>query len=230
MLVGTLEAEPYSCCASLDNYRLPRAIVHVKNRSFVAWNKTFLSLTGFSDDQLWSLNAKDCITLGNPVAEVPGLVSCIVRTADAERFLTGHASIGDDGSVYIMPGLENGTSDAFEQGRVIGRQEERGKIKRIFHDAASPKLSVALVTLAEAERELKAKHAPQAHELAKVTRLLEKVFEKIVASLEPHQALKDHSPRRGAPKALGTPVSARPVRHSQVGGGGRANSENRNSG
>jgi hypothetical protein len=60
-------------CAALDKYRLPRAIVHVENRSFVAWNRAFLSLTGFSDDQLWSLNAKDWITLGNPVAEAPAL-------------------------------------------------------------------------------------------------------------------------------------------------------------
>src|SRR5215471_20624410 len=109
MLVGSLDRGAYSSCAALDNYRLPRAIVHVKNCSFVAWNKAFLSLTGFSDDQLFSLNAKDCITLGNPVAEAPGLVSCVVRTADAERVLTGHASLGDDGSVYVMPDLEDGT-------------------------------------------------------------------------------------------------------------------------
>src|SRR5215475_14508291 len=99
MLVGRLDAAASSCCTALDGYRLPPAIVHVENLSFVAWNRAFLSLTGFSDDQLWSLNAKDCITLGNPVAEAPGLVSCVMRTADSERLLTGHASLGDDGSV-----------------------------------------------------------------------------------------------------------------------------------
>ena len=192
MLVGSLDAGAYSCSASLDNYRLPRAIVHVKNRSFVAWNRTFLSVTGFSDDQLCSLNAKDFITLGNPVAEAPGLVSCVVRTADAERFLTGHASIGDDGSVCIMPDLKDGTSDAFEQGRTIGRQEERARIKRILHDTAGPEVSDALLTLAEAEKELKAKHAPEVDELAKVTRLIDKAIEKIVAALELQEAVKDH--------------------------------------
>jgi hypothetical protein len=69
MLVGNLNAGPYSHCAALDKYRLPRAIVHVENRSFVAWIRAFLRLTGFSDDQLWSLNAKDCVTLWNPVAD-----------------------------------------------------------------------------------------------------------------------------------------------------------------
>jgi hypothetical protein len=154
--------------------------VHVKNRSFVAWNRTFLSLTGFSDDELCNLNAKDCITLGNPVVDAPGVVSCVVRTADAERFLTGHASIGDDGSVFIMPDLEDETSHAFEQGRIIGRQEERAKIKRIFYDAVSPELSAALLALAETEKELKARHAPEADELAKVRRLIDKAIEKIV--------------------------------------------------
>jgi hypothetical protein len=185
MLVGSHDVGVCSCCSALDNYRLPGAIVHAENRSFVAWNRAFLSLTGFSDDQLRSLNAKDCITLGNPVAEAPGLVSCVVRTADTERLLTGHASIGDDGSVYVMPDLEDGISNAFEQGRIIGGQEERAKIKGIFHSAVSPELSVALRSLAEAEKQLKAKHVPEADELAKVTRLIGKVIEKIVTSLKP---------------------------------------------
>ena len=187
MLVGSLDAEACSCCTALDNYRLPRAIVDVENFSFVAWNRAFLSLTGFSDDQVWSLNAKDCITLGNPVAEAPGLVSCVVRTADSERLLPGHPSMGDDGSVYLMPDLEDGTSDTFEQGRIIGGQQERTKIKGIFHGAVSPELSVALGSLAEAEKQLKAKHAG---ELAKVTRLIGKVIEKIVTSLEPARSGK----------------------------------------
>jgi hypothetical protein len=56
----TIENSPSSrtLCAALDKYRLPRAIMHAENRSFVAWNRAFLSLTGFSDYQLWSLNAK----------------------------------------------------------------------------------------------------------------------------------------------------------------------------
>jgi hypothetical protein len=179
-------------CAALDKYRLPRAIVHVANRSFVAWNKAFLAVTGFSDEQLWSLNAKDWVILGNPVAEAPGLVSCVVRTADTERFLNGHAAVGDDGSVYVMPDLEDGTSHAFEQGRLTGSQEERAKIKGLFHDAVSPELLVALFTLAEAEKELTARDAPEAVQLAKVTRLIEKVIEKIVTSLDPQEVVKDH--------------------------------------
>ena len=91
-----------------------------------------------------------------------------------------------------MLDLEDGTSDAFEQGRIIGRQEERANIKGIFHDAVSAELSVALLTLAETEKELRAKHAPQADELAKVTRLIDKAIEKIVTPLEPQEAVKDH--------------------------------------
>jgi hypothetical protein len=83
-----------------------------------------------------------------------------------------------------MPDLEDGDSDAFEQGRVIGRQEERAKIKRIFHDPVSPELSAALLTLAHAEKELKAKHAPEADQLAQVRRLIDKAIEKIVTSLD----------------------------------------------
>jgi hypothetical protein len=174
-------------CAALDKYRLPRAIVHVENR-FLAWNKAFLTQTGFSDDELARLNAKDWVTLGNPVAEAPGLISCVVRTADTEKFLTGHAAIGDDGSVFVMLDLEDWTSDAFEQGRIIGTREERAKIKQIYHDAVSPELLVALFTLGEAEKELKAKHAREAAELVKVARLIDKVIEKIVTSLDPQGA------------------------------------------
>jgi hypothetical protein len=172
-------------CATLDKYRLPCAIVHVANRSFVAWNRAFLRLTGFSEDQLWDMNAKDCVILGDPVAEAPGLVACVLRTEDGERFLTGQASIGDDGSVYVMPDLEDGTSDALEQGRIVGRQEERARIKGVFHEAATPAFSAAIVTLTEAKRRLKAKHAVEAEEFGKAMRLIVEASEKIVDSLEP---------------------------------------------
>jgi hypothetical protein len=172
-------------CATLDKYRLPRAIVHVANRSFVAWNKAFLRLTGFSEDQLWDMNARDCVILGDPVAEAPGLVACVVRAKNGERLLTGQASIGDDGSVYVMPDLEDGTSDAFEQGRVVGRQEERSNIKGVFHETATPAFSTAIVTLTEAKRRLNGKHAAEAEELGKAMRLMVEAIEKIVDSLEP---------------------------------------------
>jgi hypothetical protein len=124
------------------------------------------------------------VTLGNSVAEAPGLISCVVRTSDTERFVTGHAALGDDGSVFLMPDPENWTSDPFEQGRILGSQEERAKIKQIYHDAVSPELLVALFTLGQVERELKATHAREAAELTKVAGLIDKVIEKIVASLE----------------------------------------------
>jgi hypothetical protein len=63
---------------------------------------------------------------------------------------------------------------------------------RIFHDTAGSEVSDALLTLAEAGKELKAKHAPEADELAKVTRLIDKMIEKIVTALEPQEAVKDH--------------------------------------
>jgi hypothetical protein len=173
-----------SLCVALDKYRLPRAIVRVETRSFVAWNKPFLTLTGFSGDELANLNAQDWVILGNPVPEAPGLISCVIRTVGSERFITGHAALGDDGSVYVMPDLENLTSDAFERGRMVGSQEERTKIKQVYHDAVSPELLVALFTLGEAERELKATHPREAAEITKVARLIDKVIEKLVKSLE----------------------------------------------
>jgi hypothetical protein len=175
-------------CVALDRYRLPRAIVHVENRSFIAWNRAFLTLTEFSDNQICRLDAKDWVTLGNPVAEAPGLISCVVRTADTGRFLTGHAAVGDDGSVFLMPDLERCTSGSFEQGRVLGIQEERAKIKQIFHDAISPELLVVLFILGEVQKGLNANHAHEAAELAKVTRLIDNVIEKIVAYLDPQEA------------------------------------------
>jgi hypothetical protein len=171
-------------CAALDKYRLPRAMLHVETRSFVAWNKPFLTLTGFSGHELASLNAQDWVVLGDPIAEAPGLISCLIRTADSEKFITGHAALGDDGSVYVMPDPENWTSDAYEWGRMAGSQEERAKIKQVYHEAVSPELIAALATLGEAERQLKATHPRQAAELTKVARLIDKVIEKLAKSLE----------------------------------------------
>jgi hypothetical protein len=56
MLGGNLNAGTYSQCAALDKYRLPHAIVQVENRSFVTWNRTFLSLPGFSMNFLFAVS------------------------------------------------------------------------------------------------------------------------------------------------------------------------------
>jgi hypothetical protein len=48
-------------CRHLDEFALPRAIVNFAQEHFVAWNKTFLARTGYSEEDIRVLKPGDII-------------------------------------------------------------------------------------------------------------------------------------------------------------------------
>lgn len=48
-------------CRHLDEFALPRAIVDFAEEHFVAWNKTFLARTGYSEEDIRALKPGDII-------------------------------------------------------------------------------------------------------------------------------------------------------------------------
>ena len=61
-----LSQEAKAICDALDEFRLPRAIVHVEQDCFIAWNTSFEERTGYSADELQVAHLKDLIVIGEP--------------------------------------------------------------------------------------------------------------------------------------------------------------------
>jgi signal transduction histidine kinase len=73
----------------------------------------------------------------------------------------------------------------FEQGRNAGREEERNRIARAFHDEISSSILAALFLLQMAKSELEDAGSPQVEDVSKATDILTETTEKIADVLRP---------------------------------------------
>ena len=71
------------------------------------------------------------------------------------------------------------SSAQFEQGRSVGRQEERNRIVRTFHEEVSSSLISALFLIDTAKTELEEGQLPQTEAVSKASDALAEATEKI---------------------------------------------------
>ena len=79
-------------------------------------------------------------------------------------------------------------SGQFEQGRVLGQEEERNRITKAFHDEVSSSIVAALFLIETAKSELEQAGLPQAELVAKASDILTETTEKIADVLSPTEA------------------------------------------
>jgi len=174
-------------CAVLNEFALPRAIVDFDRHSFVAWNSKFLEQTGFSEDEMKSSKPDELLTFGEswfPLSEeregqTVEYVACAARRpfgADpAPGFaVRSHGKIG-----YLMLDVFDSSSAQFEQGRNAGREEERNRVIRTFHEEVSSSMIAALFLIETAKSELEDAGLPQAEAVSKASDILAETTEKI---------------------------------------------------
>jgi hypothetical protein len=88
--------------------------------------------------------------------------------------------------------------EGFIHGQLIGREEERDRTRKLFHDVLSSKILVASFIAYEVYQNLSATGSEETKELAKVTKLLQEVIDDIVHGFD----------------SAGTPVESIPVREA----------------
>ena len=179
-------------CFRLDESALPQAILDFNRRCFVAWNKNFLKSTGYSDDEIRILAPTEVIVLGRskfplPVSDVypPGdFITCAVKKTLGPPAAPGHLVKTSGGLGYLMlEPTEAFISTEFEQGRLVGHEEERMRIVKMFHDEVSSPLMGSLFAFEVARSELESQGLPQAAKLARASELLTEASQKIRKAL-----------------------------------------------
>jgi PAS domain-containing protein len=174
-------------CAVLNEFALPRAIVDFERHSFVAWNSKFLEQTGFSEDEMKSSKPEELLIFGEswfPLSEeregqTVEYIACAARRAfgadPAPGFtVRSHGKIG-----YLMLDVFDSSSAQFEQGRNAGREEERNRVIRTFHEEVSSSMIAALFLIETAKSELEDAGLPQAEAVSKASDILAETTEKI---------------------------------------------------
>jgi signal transduction histidine kinase len=74
-----------------------------------------------------------------------------------------------------------GSSAEFEQRKTVGREEERNRIGKAFHDEVSSSMLAALFLVEAAKSELEQAGLPQAEVVAKASDILAETAEKIAS-------------------------------------------------
>jgi hypothetical protein len=178
-------------CAVLNEFALPRAIVDFERRSFVAWNSGFLEQTGYSEDEIKSAKPEELFTFseswfplsdekeGQTVEYIP----CAARRPFDADPAPGYIVRSHDKIGYVMLETFGSPSVQFEQGRIAGREEERNRIKKTFHEEVSSPIIAALFLVETAKSELEAAGLPQAEAVSKASDILTEATERIVRVL-----------------------------------------------
>jgi hypothetical protein len=173
-------------CAVLNDFGLPRAVVNLESRAFVAWNPKFLEYTGCSDDELRSLKLEEVLTLGESWSSVSQdersigaeYVPCVTRRPFGESGSPGFVVRKFGRLGYVTLDIF-GTPAQLEQGKTVGREEERNRTAKAFHEEVSSSMLAALFLVESAKNGLEKAGLPQAELIAKASDILVETTEKI---------------------------------------------------
>jgi PAS domain-containing protein len=191
----TLPGEAQAICDVLNEFRLPRAIMHLQRETFIAWNESFRERTGYSAEQLHFAHHKDLIIFSESEPDPPEstqeptpgvqLIRCKTRCSGQEHFATGYAAKREDGFVLLMLDVVHPTTGAIEDARFFGREEERNRIIKLFHDQVSPKLLAAVFEVVSAKEKLEAQGLDESKAVAKAAEKLTETIDAVVSVLDP---------------------------------------------
>jgi hypothetical protein len=179
-------------CYHLNEFALARAVVDFDHHRFVAWNQRFLSRTGYSQQQIKAIRSDKIIVESdtrfaspdeddNPSAE---FIPVAVRTGKATVAEPGHLVRSQHKLGYLMLDGGSGSAIQMEQGRLIGREEERMRIVRQFREEISSGLLGAVFKIHAVNEKLKSLHSPEAGQISEASDLLSEAIQKMNVVLE----------------------------------------------
>jgi PAS domain-containing protein len=174
-------------CAVLNGFALPRAIVDFERHSFVAWNPRFFEQTGYSEDEIKSAKPEELLTFGEswfPLSDqkegqTVEFISCAAKRPFGADPAPGYVIRSQSKIGYVMLDVSDSPSVQFEQGRTTGREEERNRIIKAYHEEVSSSMIAALFLIETAKNELEEAGLPQAEAVSKASDILTETTEKI---------------------------------------------------
>jgi hypothetical protein len=186
-------ADLQKLCVHLNEFALPRAIVDFDRRRFVAWNTKFLARTGYSEEEIKTLDPRKAILQGDSVFFPPDegddptaeLVAFAVRVPGKTAAVPGNLVRSKGNLGYLMlSDIEPSASTKFEQGRLVGQEQERIRILQTFHDEVSSGLLGAVFKIQMAKEKLQSSQLSEAGPVTEASEMLSEAVEKMGDVLE----------------------------------------------
>jgi hypothetical protein len=175
------------CCDLLDGFALPRAIVDFERRAFVAWNVEFLEALGLSKNEIRSADTTEALVLSGswyPISDGQGnekaeIVPCVAKRHSGANPAPGYIVRARGKFGYVMLDVLGSPTAQFEQGRTAGREEERNRIIKAYHEEVSSSMIAALFLVETAKRQLENAGLPQEESVSQASQALTQATEKI---------------------------------------------------
>lgn len=181
-------------CARLEEFAWPWAVVDYDNRRFVAWNKGFLDRTGYSADEIRVLEPRTIILLGSDTeCAAPKeaddantqFFAVAVRVANQTAAIPGYLATAKGRLCYLMlPDIAAIGSIEFQQGRLVGQEQERARIAQTFHDEVASEVLAAIFKIELARQKLESSESPHAEVMSELSEVVSGAIEKIADILE----------------------------------------------
>jgi len=172
----------------LEESALPRAVADLAERQFLAWNRAFLERTGYSEEELRALRPAQVFiqseqpsfpdeAAGDPSANFYAIA---VRTTKDEAALPGRLMQSKHNLGYLtLDELRPELPAKFEQGRLVGKEQERVRITQIFHEELAPSLMVVVFHLEVLELKLEAAGSPHVRRAIQAAQSLAETVDRI---------------------------------------------------
>jgi hypothetical protein len=183
-----------SISSLLEHVYLPVVLGNIQNDAVLVWNSAFQERAGLSEDELacrsfaslliLKESARSPMAQGDDTEHLDILLPCVLKTPLSS--VDGQALRCDDGMLLAILDvtLWDLALKGFNQGRRMGREDERNRTRHFFHDVLSTKLLVASFLAHEIYQKLAASGAEEAEDMARVTKLMQEVIEAIVREAE----------------------------------------------
>jgi hypothetical protein len=176
----------------LNEFSLPRAVVDFEKNSFVAWNSKFRDHTGFTENEIKSSKLEDLLTLGEtpiPLFEQRAgqaieYITCTAKRPFGADPAPGYVVRSGGRLGYVMLDVYDPSTAQFEQGRSIGREQERNRIAKAFDQEVSSSLIAALFLIETAKTELEEAAQRHAEAVSKASDILTEATEQIARVID----------------------------------------------
>jgi hypothetical protein len=154
----------------MDTLGLPRAVADFESDRFIFANHAFLRVAGLKEPLVPALALSRIVKIhaGSVAWNTGQLIPITVESYDQGFIIRGHAVFGDNGLVYLMVPLFGDPSADFELGRSVGKEQQRQRLSRHFHEYLAPELEAAIQSLEAIRAHLKDENHPDKARLQEI--------------------------------------------------------------
>ena len=172
-----------AACKTLDEFGLPRAIGRFDADRLIFANRSFLDAIGLEKDEAAGLALSAMVKIhldSREAAKVGRLVPITVRSPLKQIMISGHATFGEDGLVFLMLVLPSEPSAELEAAMAVKREQERQRIASYIHEYIAPELMSVVFSIESIRLQLEDLHLPAAAKFKelgdRLTKLIDPAF------------------------------------------------------